>query len=204
MRLKMPQQQKRILQPAGNQVIYDFYDTLRQTGYKQFYLHQGNSGALFWLDSVQSSEKTYFVKSVTISGGSYWYSHEIVNADLQFNVPVNLKGDCFLNFYFFCPDAHGRCASGAIFKYDGTTETQIGTTVYSVPLADPVYSGAALLKINISNLTHFKIGDKLRVKEYVSVYDTAAPGTYTTNKTIYLETTQPYSNRILIPLKIDI
>lgn len=201
----LPPGMKKLLPQAAPPVIsYDFSDVARQTGYKQYYLYQGSSGAYMLLDNnnflTEAVIKSWSASSTELK--------EVITitSDLNFNVPQNIKGDFFVNFHWdFVPGGATpgiAVASAAIYHYDGAATTLLGNAA-GKPISSTggvSSSAAALIKINIPNVVHFKIGDSLRLIESVS-----ASGAAGSNANIYFNPhVQEFSDKIYIPYKIEV
>ena len=155
-------------------VNYDFADRLRQTGYMVYYPAKANNGNFIVVpDDTFCSE----VMTTKTTGDN---SPLQATIDLEFNVPLNLKGRIFFNVpigqelstttnTFYC--------TLAAYHYDGSTETQIGSTATSESYTsdtDSVNDGPDVmitaLYVDTGSTIHFKAGEIFRVK--LNVYTT--------------------------------
>ena len=160
--------QKKFRQSAPVLVNVDFQDVVRQTGYLSYYATSVNSGA--YAVVTDSNIRSELIET----SADNFVSTE---TDLEFSNPLNLKGDMLFNIPIGCrvsgTDSNRFSGAIAVYKYDGTTETQIGSTQTS-PLygydADAVGGNlgqktqVAAFKINTNGTIHFSAGNILRVK----------------------------------------
>ena len=152
---------------------YDFIDLVSKTGYTTYYLASTNNkdDYVFVTDTNFKSDETQTIvidATVATTSGALWSATH----DLEFNVPQNIKGDVI----FSVPVGFIKTAasmdinywvSGALFHYDGTTETQLGTgTDSSVQVTSGVSQDSSVfsLLVNVADTQLFKYGDFLRVK----------------------------------------
>lgn len=212
---------KKIVPSSGEpNISYDFSDVTRQTGYRTFYLAAAASSALLVQDAATTQ---YFItpessiySPYTFSDGPHYdyraaYDAALyVTADLQFNVPADVRGDLILNIpvgVFTSPGTTVVRASAAIFHYDGTTETQLATPLLSSSRAHIASGGIMEAFIfPITTIKRFKIGDKLRIKNAVSFKSTSGDvaGRIYHDPANRLEGSNPTQYKIMVPFKIDV
>ena len=191
---------------------YDYFDMVKLTGYKDFNLIVGASGSYIFSDNLNLKSEEEFTANTGIVDDDASYANYsgalIRKIDLQFNTPVNIKGDLFLNFRIGVDNSNAVLSQyyGAadIYYYNGTTETLLGSgngKEYNFNTAI-LSSGAVILKINLPS-THFKSGDYLRIYEKIFL----SGGYQVKGENVYLyhnnEDTNAI-NKIYIPFKIDI
>ena len=154
---------------------YDYYDIASGLGYRVFYggnLADGSvSGAWVLADNTFYSNKITTFVLMTEEPQKY----ADMRFEVQLNAPRDMKGDLLV----CVPVGVGRCTgdtgdiatinvSGAVYHFDGTTETNLGSfrsTNLVVADANPKTYNYQVLsnKVPIAR-THFKPGDKLRVQ----------------------------------------
>ena len=208
----------KLLSAGGQQpAIYDYADVLRQTGYRIVYL-ASTSGAYFF--SPDSSFYSAYIS--TADGGDPDYRGTtgsgalFLTLDLPFNTPANLKGDLYLNIptkIIWSPSNISFKISGAIYHYDGTTETQLSTNQaselrkYGTGTNPTTTYSMENLIFPINSLVHFKIGDKLRIKTNFMIMssDTAyLHPSFLHDPANRLESSNITQFKAYIPYKLDI
>lgn len=149
---------------------YNFVDIASGTGYINFYL--GNS-----VDKRIVSNFTFFSEVVSESGGDHDY-------DILLNRPLDLKGLGVINIplVVYCAGYGANTITPTVYirKWDGVTETEIvsnvGTTL-SVSVGGVTTYKMDCIDLDIP-LTHFKIGETLRITVNCSITGNQAHGEY--------------------------
>lgn len=211
--------------PSENAVAsYNYTDMAEGTGITIFNL-VGTTG-----DNILTSQTVYADRieeeSADTSTTSDYVKIFDVDYDLSaFNMPKTIKGTGLLNFSQFGQGSGDETSSWyftiVVKKYDGSTETSIGTVNSSTLTATGVHttSNLELLPISLTQ-THFAIGDILRVTVEGYIKDIGwisggrntlkigigqdpmnRDGTYLTPST---DTGEITINKIYIPFKLDL
>ena len=160
---------QQLFPPRKENILFDFADVARQTGYLTYYPATANGGAL-----VVQTDPNYRSGLVETQDASSPLNKTI---DLKFLTSINLKGFAFFNIPIgietdVMNTAHSFTATIDIFHYDGSTETQIDTqkTSHTYSYDNDAIGGrgdanqVASFRVNISSVKHFKAGESLRVK----------------------------------------
>lgn len=156
------------------QASVDYVDLLTGLGYEIFYGGQCNNGSLIVSPEPFFSERIHYAvySNNGVSTGSYTTLFDI-DFDINFTLPRSIKGDIYVVVPCGYQDREG---DNYIFKvdcrayhYDGSTETQIGSTATSrefdggtTTTGDIATAQTACLKITSSNVTTFKKDETLR------------------------------------------
>ncbi|MFA5037480.1 MAG: hypothetical protein WC479_09940 [Candidatus Izemoplasmatales bacterium] len=197
------------------QVSYDWSDVRDGTGYAVFYGGSMNgttytSPNAFYSGMIHKNgiDKTLAVQST-------YYNLLDFDWDIIFNIPKDVYGDILVSvpfgFYFLTGDGDtmGQYAECLVYHYDGTTETQIGSTATSETiqkanvLNHETFSHMTTFKINASTVQHFKAGETLRITIKTYAINASAANTHviggigcnpinTTDKAISISTTDQY------------
>jgi len=182
--------QKKLLKGGTQQpLVYNFVDAFRQTGYLTTYLAKAGGGYIYVTDPSFKSEQIATRTECATLNTSTFSGANFITADLDWNVPVNVKGDCFLNVPVRTREdtnLYQYFVSGSIYHYNGTTEIPIASgarsMIYGIISVGGVgnFSGGyqcTAVKLNVPSQTHFKPGDILRVKYSINFSGSvAAPG----------------------------
>ncbi len=233
----MPTKYKRAAEGAA--ATYNYSDIAEGRGYVVYY------GA--------SSETTTFVSPVTIYSGMTHRCGADVNVandddydelididfDIIFNMPQNIKGDILIQLPFGfqrtgAGDANNADykATASVYHYDGTTETQLGSTATTEILnitgmvQGDIESHISTIKVNQSSVQHFKKGETLRftLKVYLKhasagaltfiggvgcdplnrTDDVIALTSNSTQETQVIETNEPTRLEFHVPFVIDL
>lgn len=133
-------------------VSYDYTDVITGLGYQIYYLNRTHtSGADGWYltpNSLPADEATSWKKDT--DGAVDFYTSE-------FNSPRILKGTVYLAVY---QAANAKVTDIVLYKYDGTTSTQIAGSVESRTNPTNNYS---IIKITLDKDTLIKKGEQLRL-----------------------------------------
>ena len=153
------------------QATYDFFDITNLTGYQTFYAAVVNGSSdefIFTTDNTFKSDRTHKTTGFVPVNGVDTKAIEL-DLDLEFLVPQNIKGDIYLNVPAGFKDSVGKNGVTFIivsmFHFDGSTETQIGSTVQSADHDHNATQSASVfgLKVNAASSVHFAAGEKLRI-----------------------------------------
>jgi hypothetical protein len=160
--------------PRGEPIIsYDYFDISSGTGYDIYYGIRKNASA--YATTTNSSVGSTVIETNTGSGDApnstptFFFEQDF---DITFNLPRNIKGEIIINVPIGISNRDGASAdfdvftSVLVYHYDGSTETQIGSTATSESLKLRVQNGesesyVACLTVT-APLTHFKKGETLR------------------------------------------
>lgn len=164
---------------------YDFIDYSNGVGYEIYYgiLHTNGSYAFTINTDFYSEEIVTYAQSVN--------GNTALTFDVTFNIPKNLKGDILLDIPIAClgldtiARAYTMYVTGEAYHYDGSTETQLGSTATGKTYSGSVDSDGtithvtkvAALKINQATVKHFKKGETLRIK-IIFYYTSISANTY--------------------------
>lgn len=207
-----PSIKKVVSESTEQNITYDALDVIRATAYRTYGLFNGSSGSIIVSDNDEiNSSVSRIIGDVDTS------MKQIVSitGDLDFNMPQDIKGDCFISGFNVLGGGGGATGtfitSGAIFKYDGEKATESLLGKWENDLCLRYNAGTAfpfLIKINLP-FTHFKIGDKFRIKEIfnASIVSGGTSGAlfYNSKETITgtFGSTEAI-NKVLIPFKINV
>ncbi|MHA1353755.1 MAG: hypothetical protein ACTSR1_01085 [Candidatus Heimdallarchaeota archaeon] len=158
----------------GKQLInYDYFDIANGVGYDVYYGARGTSGAT--LVTTVPTIYSEWLKSGIASGDIANSFTKLVDEDfdITFNTPKNIKGDLIINVPVGVQNLENNEADVTFYvtvtakHYDGTTETELGSgqSVYFHAMNMDwwkLQSHTALIKINLSEVQHFKKGEILR------------------------------------------
>lgn len=156
--------------PEPSLANFDWFDIVTGTGYKDFYgmdLREG-ADALIYVLTVNTNY--YAAIGVYTSGPN---TAGEVNLDLDFEVPLTIKGVVLLNAPFTSPGNLGsKTYTFKIYRVDAANaEHQIGSTVtHAVTLNNNAHVNS--IKFEIPDAVRFKAGEKFRL----SLINPAAAG----------------------------
>lgn len=165
---------------------YDFTSLLTKTGYVNLYGTKNQSGYALTPNNVYSET---VMTVTTSSAGTDTIQHD-VDFDIQFNTPQNLKGNLIANVPVGIRNTAGSAQSYNLYvkvyvrKWNGTTETEIanatGTTLaWGGTTTANGAQATAMLSVSINvPLTHFKIGEYLRITTEVHGWNGGAASEY--------------------------
>ena len=164
--------------PSRNNFItsYDYFDVAEGIAYSVYY---GATNVTTTLTNKVSTTKSGMIhnngsQTTVANDDAYDQTHDI-DFDIVFNQPKNIKGD-ILAVVPFGVNIFGTGTSATytikatldIFHYDGSTETQLGSTITSEEAQSGslsqggVFSHTTTLKVNQATIKHFKSGETLR------------------------------------------
>lgn len=144
---------------------YDIDEIRDGVGYATYYLFttHDNSGTNYVIDKEELySEDNYLNGDVGGTTTTWTFT------SYPFLTPKNVKGDILTRAY----TRHNAAGAAAtlyvqikVYHYDGTTETQLGSTWQSENMTVAGLTNTYLnARINVATQKHFKIGDMIRVK----------------------------------------
>jgi len=159
--------------PAGELIkSYDYIDTLTGQGYITFYLANARDSSAIAINLLAINNQTRGESTTTSYTATdeteVWIKSGDVDWDYEVNVPMNMKGKTYVPYVW-----NGVAPSSAskaymiikLRKYDGTTETDIGSSKTSEKTS--LHGGGRnmteLGEIDITSTVHFKKGDILRI-----------------------------------------
>ena len=166
---------------GGEGVIasYDYTDIAEGTGVKVFYgCNHVSSGAITY------SMPTTAIYSGTIASTATpttsWSIVKDIDFDVTFNMPKRIRGKVMIavtNVYKGSADGNTQSyIKGYVRHWDGTTETELGTALFSTTgtvVSATVGSTMHNLGINVAE-RHFKKGETLRIT--IEVYAITSSG----------------------------
>lgn len=162
---------------------YDFVDIVAGTGFINFYAGKT-------VDKNMLSNKEFYSDTVYTQGSSTYSATAVytkvldIDFDVLLNRPLDLKGVGIVNVPVKLTETASPCTVYAyviatLRKWDGATETDIVTNTSSI-FADDADLDFQMLAIDLDvPLTHFKIGEYLRLTIELWSYNTANIGTQT-------------------------
>lgn len=162
--------------PRGEfSISYDFFDIADGTGYATYYGMMINNGS--YTTTPNANVGSEFIKTY-VDFDNVLAKEIDIDFDINFNTPKNIKGDIIVNVPIGVTttsttqvDATYQAVVKA-YHYNGTTETQLGSTatstLYSVKNMESDItlkrqSSNAVLKISVPKTTHFRAGEILRI-----------------------------------------
>jgi len=169
----MPLKQELTTNTTASPILasYDYQDVADGTGIVEFMFCQeeDSTGTGQFLTSNNLYADPVFLRG---SATAVSTTDETYNFDVTLNSPRDLKGDIFTNLgigvYSQSSGTMTFKIYTSVYHYDGTTETQIGSTIESPTWTGTssgnTYYSNALLKIANTNKIHFAKGDILRAK----------------------------------------
>lgn len=190
---------------------YSWTDIANGAGYITFY----GTTALNSTPTLTYSLITNAIEADEVITHQLKNNDETYTFDVSFNTPRILKGDCFAVVPIYAKGAAGNelttTANLSLYHYDGTTETQIGSTVTGSIEGGDTYTWKTFCSIiEPSAEVSFKIGDILRFKVNLVTDNAGSRGGFSHDPT-NSSYGDPYAGeertRILslhIPFKIDL
>jgi hypothetical protein len=202
----LPPMEKRKFVKGGERTIasYDWTDIANGSGIVNFFattLKGAATTSYSLLDNAMDSYTTHTSQGIN--------ANNTYNFDVEFRFPKIMTGDS----YFFVPifsDPRGTAsltttANIGLYHYDGTTETQMGSTISDSVSAS---SGGQAIKlvagvVSLSGVRNFKVGDKLRLKVNIvtgaSASGASVGGFFHDPKQSFkiIETTEPAPTEVL-------
>lgn len=192
---------------------YDYNDIADGTGVIEFKLcqEQDSTGAGQFLTTKTLNA---FPASISAPADAGTSTDATYTYDIEFNSPRTISGDIFANLGM---GVYSQTAGTAtfiihvsVFHYDGTTETQIGSTIQT-PTSAGTSSGTSsyyprLIKIPNCLKIHFKIGDKLRTKTRLVASRTSGVHVFYlgTDPAGVGEPSATCPSKLIVPFKLDL
>lgn len=172
-------------------VSFDYIDYSNGTGYDIYYgFSMAGTPGTTTISDVYSGMIHKNGTETTLTTLNTYYLLLDVDFDITFNMPKTIKGDILLQIpYGFHKTSIGidnffiKC-EGLVYHYDGSTETQIGSTAtseenYGSSIDDEeIFSSITTLKVVAANPVNFAIGEKIRftIKIYAKCDDNSQTG----------------------------
>jgi len=147
---------------------FNFTDLITKTGHATFFVLGDNSGTLS-LTPIEIESDDEKVETVASTTGGGDILHNEFDIDVEFQQPQNLKGTLYVAAsYSITSDGSGASSRLLIRIYhvDGASvETEIGTqqTTLAISRGTTGTTDTRQTCAFTIGLTHFKIGDKLRL-----------------------------------------
>ncbi|NHZ84430.1 MAG: hypothetical protein GWP19_00940 [Planctomycetia bacterium] len=167
--------------PPRGEVItsYDYSDFSNGLGYGIYYgFNNAGTLGISTKSLVYSGIRHINDAELDIDGTQTFTEILDKDFDITFNTPKNIKGDILVVVPFGIMNSEDAANTAldtfykcelSIFHYNGSTETQMGSTITSEikkvgdAITNTIYSHISTLKCNISTIKHFKIGETLRI-----------------------------------------
>jgi hypothetical protein len=164
--------------PRGELLVnYDYSDISEGIGYNTYYGSLTTNGSALITPSKVYSESIHSQTRVA-SLETAFTKYEEFDFDITFNMPKNVKGKIIINVPIGVSnddgatrDYYGRIDVD-IYHYDGSTETQIGSTATGIEFKWEITDGnigSSIASCMVdASLKHFKKGETLRftIKAY--------------------------------------
>jgi len=177
--------------PQRGEIItsYDYFDIANGVGYDIYY---GFSNAGTTGTGTISTIYSGMIHKNGARAETFETSYvELLDTDfdITFNNPKNIKGDILIQVPFGVnrrsvqsQSVHIMKAEVSVFHYDGSSETQMGSTATSELISfnttdiNHIVSHISTVKVTQSTVKHFKPGETLRFTIKVFVKDTNSSG----------------------------
>lgn len=163
---------------------YNYVDVAEGTGIVTYYGYSNASGAY-----SLTTNSSVFSDTVTTSGAQFASGGYVqvldIDFDVEFNIPKNVQGKAMINapmavWGIVDAKVYGGRTDVILSKWDGTTETALGTASGAVMEWSTTAPNQKTYKVNAIELelplTHFKKGETFRVtlKTYAKGADNSA------------------------------
>lgn len=195
---------KRFNHPSEVIASYDYTQLATGLGLIDFYCSTTLSGSTV---GRVLSDATLPTDDPTSTGGSHTNDTQIDTFDFDttsLNYPVLMQGTGYLDLKYkigIDGEMDTISLSGTLYKYDGSTYTQIAASTKAARASHPFGDSDNVLPLDIP-LTKFNPGDKIRLSITIRCTET---GTGTAQTWLYNDPeTAAKATKVVLPFKIDL